>query len=102
MYSIWVLSRDPVEDFHSISDTENTVRMLKAFFSWRCDQQRGKHGRRAPGIKMKSSLETFWKTWYQVYKAEVGHGFESMTLRRIDDASKSLFAADLDTTANSL
>ncbi|KAN0069672.1 hypothetical protein V8E54_011978 [Elaphomyces granulatus] len=28
-------------------------------------------GQEAPGIQTKSSLETFWKMWHLVYKAEV-------------------------------
>ncbi|EQL32851.1 hypothetical protein BDFG_04959 [Blastomyces dermatitidis ATCC 26199] len=38
-----------------------SIQSLKAFFSWACDQRRGKDGRRRSGIKNISSLETFWK-----------------------------------------
>lgn len=82
-------SRDPVECFHALSEPEETVRYLKGFFSWRCDQRRGKNGRRTPGIKYKSSLETFWKCWHLVYKREVGHGLDKMTIVQVEDVSYS-------------
>ncbi|KAI2735701.1 hypothetical protein DTO013E5_8636 [Penicillium roqueforti] len=65
--------RGPVECLFWLSDTDETVRFLKALFSWRCDQRRGKDGRRTPGVKTKSSLDLFWKWWHLIYKAEVGH-----------------------------
>ncbi|KAJ5542729.1 hypothetical protein N7535_005153 [Penicillium sp. DV-2018c] len=65
--------RDLVECLSWLSDTEETVRFLKALFSWRCDQRWGKNGRRTPGVKTKSSLDLFWKWWHLIYKAEVGH-----------------------------
>lgn len=79
--------RDPVECFFWLSDTEETIRFLKALFSWRYDQRRGKNGRRTPGLKYKSSLETFWKWWHLVYKAEVGHGLSKDTIVKIEDIS---------------
>jgi hypothetical protein len=42
---------NPVERFRWLSDSEETVRFLKAFFSWRCGRRRRKKGRRIPGIK---------------------------------------------------
>ncbi|OQD78924.1 hypothetical protein PENANT_c071G10263 [Penicillium antarcticum] len=77
--------RDPVECFSWLSDTEETVRFLKALFSWRCDQRRGKNGRRTAGMKHKSSLETFWKWWHLVYKSEVGHGLSKDTIVKVED-----------------
>ncbi|CAG8124329.1 unnamed protein product, partial [Penicillium nalgiovense] len=66
--------RDPVECLSWLSDSEETVRFLKALFSWRCDQRRGKDGRRrTAGVKTKSTLDAFWKWWHLIYKAEVGH-----------------------------
>ncbi|KAE8374982.1 hypothetical protein BDV26DRAFT_268992 [Aspergillus bertholletiae] len=76
---------DPVERFHWLSDSEETIRFLKALFSWRCDRRRGKGGRRTPGIKYKSSLETFWKWWHLVYKAEIGQGLSKDTIVKILD-----------------
>ncbi|KAK9847394.1 hypothetical protein MYU51_019501 [Penicillium brevicompactum] len=66
--------RDPVECLSWLSDTEETVRFLKALFSWRCDQRRGKDGRHTAGVNTKSTLDAFWKWWHLIYKAEVGHG----------------------------
>ena len=68
-----------------LSDTEETVRVLKALFSWRCDQRRGKDGRHTVGLKSKSSLDAFWKWWHLIYKAEVGHGLSKDTHVKIRD-----------------
>ena len=76
-----------MERFRWLSDSEETVRFLKAFFSWRCDRRRGKKGRKSPGIKYKSSLETFWKWWHLVYKAEIGQGLSKDTTVKILDVS---------------
>ncbi|KAF7169343.1 hypothetical protein CNMCM6106_004230 [Aspergillus hiratsukae] len=76
---------NPVERFRWLSGSEETVRFLKAFFSWRCGRRRSKKGRRTPGIKYKSSLETFWKWWHLVYKAEVGQGLSKDTIVKILD-----------------
>ncbi|PYH98302.1 hypothetical protein BO71DRAFT_426270 [Aspergillus ellipticus CBS 707.79] len=77
--------QDPTKYFYWLSDTPETVRFLKALFSWRYAQRRGKDGRRTPGIKYKSLLQTFWKWWHLVYKAEVGYGFSKDTLVKIND-----------------
>ncbi|KAJ6103770.1 hypothetical protein N7486_003992 [Penicillium sp. IBT 16267x] len=47
------INRDPVKCLSWLSDTEEAVRFLKALFSWRCDQRRGKDGRRTAGVKNK-------------------------------------------------
>lgn len=78
---------DLVEHFHWLADLEETVWFLKAFFSWRCDRWRGKKGHNSPGIKYKSSLETFWKWWHLVYKAEIGQGLSKDTTVKILDVS---------------
>ncbi|KAL4958922.1 DUF3435 domain-containing protein [Aspergillus stella-maris] len=76
---------DPLERFRWLSDSEETVRFFKAFFSWRCDRRRNKKGGRTPGIRYKSSLETFWKWWHLVYKAEVGQGLgKDITVKILD------------------
>ncbi|OXV11191.1 hypothetical protein Egran_01049, partial [Elaphomyces granulatus] len=87
--------------YHSIAEPGKAVRELKAFLSWRCDQRRGLSGRIAPGILTLSSLKTFWRTWHLIYKAEVGRGFDNMTIRQIKDVS-NVRAGDVDTTADSL
>lgn len=82
--------RGPVECLSWLSDTEETVRFLKALFSWRCDQRRGKNGRRTPGVKTKSSLDLFWKWWHLIYKAEVGHKLSKDIQVKIRDVRSRL------------
>ncbi|KAJ6000886.1 hypothetical protein N7481_001295 [Penicillium waksmanii] len=76
---------DPAECLSRLSDTEETVRFLKALFSWRCRQRWGKKGRYAPGLKKKSSLDAFWKWWHLIYKAKVGHGLSGDIQVKIRD-----------------
>ncbi|KAL4865177.1 hypothetical protein BDV12DRAFT_175034 [Aspergillus spectabilis] len=78
-------NHNPLERFHWLSDSEETIRFFKAFFSWRCDRRRNKKGGRTPGIRYKSSLETFWKWWHLVYKAEVGQGLGKDTIVKVLD-----------------
>ncbi|KAL4946937.1 hypothetical protein BDW69DRAFT_190709, partial [Aspergillus filifer] len=78
-------NHDPLERFRWLLDSKETVRFFKAFFSWRCDRRRNKKGGRTPGIRYKSSLETFWKWWHLVYKAEVGQGLgKDLTIKILD------------------
>lgn len=79
-----------MECLFSLSDTEETVRFPKALFSWRCDQRRGKDGRRNPGVKTKSTLDAFWKWWHLIYKAEVGHGLSKDVHVKIRDVRSRL------------
>ncbi|OAT01317.1 uncharacterized protein BDCG_17034 [Blastomyces dermatitidis ER-3] len=81
----WFQRRDPAGCFHSLATAEEIVQYLKGLFSWRCDLRRGKNGRRTPGIRYKSSLETFWKCWHLVYKQETGNGLTQETIRQIED-----------------
>ncbi|EDN03055.1 predicted protein [Histoplasma mississippiense (nom. inval.)] len=68
-----------------ISNSEETVRFLYAFFSWRCDIRRGKNNRYCPGIKRKSSLETFWKWWHLVLKQEMASGLSKDTIVKVEN-----------------
>ncbi|KAL2370875.1 hypothetical protein RJZ57_004682 [Blastomyces gilchristii] len=68
-----------------ISDSEETVRFLYAFFSWRCDIRHGKNNQYCPGIKCKSSLETFWKWWHLVLKQETASGLNKDTIVKVED-----------------
>jgi len=47
---------------------EISPQFIHGFLSRACDQRRGKGGRRRPGIKYASSLETFWKCYLIVYR----------------------------------
>ena len=57
---------------------EISPQFIHGFLSWVCDQRRGKEGRRRPGIKYASSLETFWKGYLIVYKIETGRKLDPM------------------------
>ncbi|KAI3017333.1 hypothetical protein CBS147347_10329 [Aspergillus niger] len=76
---------DPVLQWKSISDSDETVRFLYGFFCWRCDIRRGKNGRHCPGIGYKSSLETFWKNWHLVLKKETASGLSTETINKVQD-----------------
>ncbi|KAL2371355.1 hypothetical protein RJ035_006201 [Blastomyces gilchristii] len=62
-----------------------SIQSLKAFFSWACDQRRGKDGRRRSGIKNISSLETFWKQYSQVYKEDNGNDIDPLIMKQAQD-----------------
>jgi hypothetical protein len=64
---------DPAQCYDEISP-----QFIHGFLSWVCDQRRGKGGRRRPGIKYASSLETFWKCYLIVYKIETGRKIDPM------------------------
>ncbi|KMP10241.1 hypothetical protein CIRG_09922 [Coccidioides immitis RMSCC 2394] len=68
-----------------ISDSEETVCFLYAFFSWQCDIHHGKNNQYCPGIKCKSSLETFWKWWHLVLKQETASGLSKDTIVKVED-----------------
>ncbi|KAL3428649.1 hypothetical protein BDV09DRAFT_204143 [Aspergillus tetrazonus] len=76
---------DPALQWKSISDSDETVRFLYGFFAWRCDIRRGKNGRHSPGLRTKSSLETFWKLWHLVLKQETASGLCKETIRKVED-----------------
>ncbi|CAG8975500.1 hypothetical protein HYALB_00004819 [Hymenoscyphus albidus] len=74
------IRQDTAQCFNTVS-----AEFLHGFFSWVCDQRRGKGGRRRPGIKHTSSLGTFWR-WYQlVYKCETGRKIDDMVQRQGQD-----------------
>lgn len=63
----------PVQCFQDVS-----ANFLYGFLCWVCDRRRGKGGRRRPGIKRTSSLETFWKWYLMVYRSETGKKMDGM------------------------
>ncbi|QKX57723.1 uncharacterized protein TRUGW13939_04842 [Talaromyces rugulosus] len=79
------LGLDPSQQWHWISDSDDTVRFLYGFFGWRCDIRRGKNGRRCPGFRYKSSLESFWKWWHLVLKQKTSSGLSKETMVKVDD-----------------
>ena len=64
---------DPAKCYDEIS-----AQFIHGFLSWVCDQRRGKGGRRRPGIKYASSLETFWKCYLIVYRVETKRKMDPM------------------------
>ncbi|KAG0156267.1 hypothetical protein PDIDSM_3444 [Penicillium digitatum] len=53
------LRKDPEQEFRKLS-----IAILHTFLDWALNLRRRKNGRRLPGIKRKSSLETFWKVLF--------------------------------------
>lgn len=76
---------DPQKHWQWISDSDETVRFLYGFFGWRCDIRRGKNGRHCPGIRYKSSLESFWKWWHLVLKQKTVSGLAPETIVKLQD-----------------
>ncbi|KAL4761146.1 uncharacterized protein BDW70DRAFT_150295 [Aspergillus foveolatus] len=76
---------DPNQQWQWISGLEETVRFLYGFFSWRCDLRRGKKGRHCPGIRYRSSLESFWKWWHLVLKQETAAGLSKEVQVKVQD-----------------
>lgn len=50
-----------------------SVPILFTFLDWLLNLRRGKNGRRLPGVKCKSSLDTFWKVFRLVYENETSN-----------------------------
>ncbi|OJZ79991.1 hypothetical protein ASPFODRAFT_86016 [Aspergillus luchuensis CBS 106.47] len=72
---------DPVQQWKLISNSDETVRFLCAFFSWRCDIQ----GQHCPGIEHESSLQSFWKWWHLVLKQETLSGPSKDIIVKVED-----------------
>ncbi|KAL4891366.1 hypothetical protein BDV59DRAFT_203545 [Aspergillus ambiguus] len=62
------LRRDPQKEFAHLS-----IRIMYTFLEWVLNLRRGKDGRRLPGTKCKSSLDTFWKVFRLVYERETSN-----------------------------
>ncbi|EEH48168.2 uncharacterized protein PADG_04252 [Paracoccidioides brasiliensis Pb18] len=80
------IKANAAKKWSEISDSDQTVRFLYSFLSWRCDIRHGKDNRHCPGIKRKSSLETFWKWWHLVLKQETASGLSKDTIVKVEDA----------------
>ncbi|GIJ89518.1 hypothetical protein Asppvi_008460 [Aspergillus pseudoviridinutans] len=79
------IGANAVQQWKNVSDSDETVRFLYAFFVWRCDIRRGKNGRHCPGIQYKSSLESFWKWWHLVLKQETASELNKETIVKVQD-----------------
>ncbi|KAH6667257.1 hypothetical protein B0J14DRAFT_603092, partial [Halenospora varia] len=77
------IREDPVQCFQKVS-----AKFLYGFLCWVCDERRGKGGRRRPGIKHTSSLETFWKWYLMVYRRETGEKIDGMVQVQGQDVVK--------------
>ncbi|KAH1663038.1 hypothetical protein KXX46_006053, partial [Aspergillus fumigatus] len=62
------LRKDPREEFTRLS-----ISIMYIFLDWVLNLQRGKDGRRLPGTKCKSSLDTSWKVFRLVYERETSN-----------------------------
>ncbi|ODH16246.1 hypothetical protein ACO22_06374 [Paracoccidioides brasiliensis] len=80
------IKANAAKKWSEISDSDQTVRFLYSFLSWRCDIRHGKDNRHCPGIKRKSSLETFWKWWHLVLKQGTASGLSKDTIVKVEDA----------------
>lgn len=72
------MKKDPLEEYLRLS-----IGMLYTFLEWSLNQRRGKNGRRLPGIKQKSSLETFWKVFRLVYERATSGKIEKSMNRQM-------------------
>ncbi|GFG16977.1 hypothetical protein IFM61392_09792 [Aspergillus lentulus] len=81
------IGRDPNRQWQCISNSDETVRFLYGFFSWWCDIQRGKYGRRCLGIipVYKTSLELFWKRWRFALKHETATRLSKKIMTKVHD-----------------
>lgn len=59
------------------------VGILYTFLDWALNLRRGKNGRRLPGIKWKSSLETFWKIFRLVFERATSDKIENRVNRQM-------------------
>lgn len=76
---------DPEQHWKWISNSDETVQFLYAFFGWRCDIRRGKGGRHCPGIAYQSSLNSFWKWWHLLLKQETASGLSKDITVKVND-----------------
>jgi uncharacterized protein YehS (DUF1456 family) len=72
------LRRDPQEELERVS-----VPILFTFLDWVLNLRRGKNGRRLPGVKCKSSLDTFWKVLRLVYENETSNKIRKQMNRQM-------------------
>ena len=72
------MRKDPQTEYLHLS-----IAILYTFLNWVLNLRRGKDGRRLPGIKQKSSLETFWKVFRLVYERAMSMKIEKSMNRRM-------------------
>ncbi|KAJ5938275.1 hypothetical protein N7466_001409 [Penicillium verhagenii] len=72
------IKKDPNEEYHHLS-----IAILYSFLEWALNLRRGKNGRRLPGIKCKSSLDTFWKVFRLVFERSTSKKIGNQMNRRM-------------------
>ncbi|KAJ6144084.1 hypothetical protein N7471_003537 [Penicillium samsonianum] len=72
------IRKDPNEEYNRLS-----IPILYNFLEWALNLRRGKNGRRLPGIKCKSSLDTFWKVFRLVYERSTSKKIGNQMNRRM-------------------
>lgn len=72
------IKKDPNEEYHRLS-----IAILYNFLDWALNLKRGKNGRRLPGIKCKSSLDTFWKVFRLVFERSTSKKIGNQMNRRM-------------------
>ncbi|KAJ5627605.1 hypothetical protein N7490_009833 [Penicillium lividum] len=72
------IRKDPNNEYRRIS-----IPILYSFLEWALNLRRGKNGRRLPGIKCKSSLDTFWKVFRLVYERSTTNKIGNQMNRRM-------------------
>lgn len=72
------LRKDPRVEFARM-----LISIMYIFLDWVLNLRRGKDGRRLPGTKYKSSLDTFWKVFRLVYERETSNKITKQMNRRM-------------------
>ncbi|KAH2496255.1 hypothetical protein KXV76_005809 [Aspergillus fumigatus] len=79
------LRKDPQEEFTRLS-----ISIMYIFLDWVLNLQCGKDGRRLPGTKCKSSLDTSWKVFRLVYKRETSNKITKQMNRQMHHVIRRL------------
>lgn len=82
----YFIRKDPNGEYHRLS-----IPILYNFLEWALNLRRGKNGRRLPGIKCKSSLNTFWKVFRLVYERSTSKKIGNQMNRRMRRVREALF-----------
>lgn len=78
--------KDPNKEYQRLS-----IPILYNFLEWALNLRRGKNGRRLPGIKCKSSLDTFWKVFRLVYERTTSNKIGNQMNRQMRRVRVALF-----------
>lgn len=73
---------------------------MHTFLDWVLNLRRGKDGRRLPGTKCKSSLDTFWKVFRLVYERETSNKITTQMNRQMRRVRSNKPCADAQNYTN--